>query len=30
VWDGTVEAQLVGVLEEPAAYWTAREALTWD
>jgi aryl-alcohol dehydrogenase-like predicted oxidoreductase len=29
VWDGTVEAQLVGILEEPDAYWATRAALPW-
>ena len=29
VWDGTVEAELVGILEEPDAYWATRAALPW-
>jgi aryl-alcohol dehydrogenase-like predicted oxidoreductase len=29
VWDGTVEANLVGILEEPEAYWETRAALPW-
>jgi aryl-alcohol dehydrogenase-like predicted oxidoreductase len=29
VWDGTVEAELVGVMEETEAYWATRAALPW-
>jgi aryl-alcohol dehydrogenase-like predicted oxidoreductase len=29
-WDDELEAQLAGLVEEPAAYWGARAQLPWN